>query len=112
MEEYNANRYSEETPHTDSGMLPAAPYAVASLVFGIWSILFGFLGFVFSIIGLVLRGKGKNISNYDKRQYKYVGMLKAGRICSIIGLIFSIFWLLCYAYGAFAFILEGLMDSF
>lgn len=111
MEEYNANCYSEETSYTDLGMLPATPYAVASLVF-VWSILFGFLGFVFSIIGLVLSGKGKNISNYDKRQYKYVGMLKAGRICSIIGLIFSIFWLLCYAYGAFAFILEGLMDSF
>ena len=60
--------------------------AVASLVLGIISLFFGlfgigfrFLGIIFAVIGIILSCKSKNTKNAH--------LAKAGKICSIIGLI-------------------------
>ncbi|WP_306639879.1 CCC motif membrane protein [Sanyastnella coralliicola] len=70
--------------------------ATASLVLGIISIvgscLFaGLVGLITGIIGLVISGKDKkeyaaNPEAYTEQSYK---LSKAGRVCSIIGLILS-----------------------
>ena len=70
------------------------PNATASLVLGIVSIvtgcvLAGVIGLITGIIGLVLSGKDKkayaeNPEQYTESSYK---QSKAGRVCSIIGLI-------------------------
>lgn len=70
------------------------PNATASLVLGIISIvtgcfIFGIIGIITGIIGLVLSGKDKkayaeNPEMYSESSFK---QSKAGRICSIIGLI-------------------------
>lgn len=68
-----------------------APYAVASMVLGIVSIVFGcfFVGLICGIIGLVLACKGQAVYNADPEKYDGGGMLKAGKVCSIIGIALS-----------------------
>ena len=68
-----------------------APYAVAALVLGICSLLFGcfFVGLICGIIGVVLANKGIQIYNKQPELYSGFGMLKAGKITSILGIIFS-----------------------
>lgn len=75
-----------------------APYAVAALVLGISSLLLGclFVGLVTGIVGLVLANKGIVAYNANPGQYTGFGMLKAGRVCSIIGIIFGALSLLYY----------------
>lgn len=80
-----------------------APYAVAALVLGICSIVFGcmFVGLVCGIIGLVLAKKGYDAYNAAPDQYTGEGMLKAGKITSIIGIILSalyiVYWVIWVA---------------
>ena len=80
-----------------------APYAVAALVLGICSIVFGcmFVGLVCGIIGLVLAKKGTDAYNAAPDQYTGEGMLKAGKITSIIGIILSalyiVYWIIWVA---------------
>ncbi len=69
------------------------PMAVASLVLGIVSLFFGlfgigfrFLGIIFAVIGIVLSCKNKDSENAH--------IAKAGKICSIIGLVLCIIILL------------------
>ena len=66
-----------------------APYAVASLVLGILSLLGGclFVGLVLGIVGLVLGNKGLKCVNANPTQYSGIGMLKSGKITSIIGIV-------------------------
>ena len=66
-----------------------APYAVASLVLGILSLVIGCLGvgLVLGIVGLVLGSKGTKAYNAQPGRYKGEGMLKAGKIMSIIGIV-------------------------
>ncbi len=68
-----------------------APYAVASLVLGILSLVIGCIGvgLVLGIIGLVLGSKGTKAYNEQPSRYKGEGMLKAGKIMSIIGIVFG-----------------------
>ena len=75
-----------------------APYAVASLVLGICSIVFGcfFVGFVCGIVGLVLANKGLQEYNAHPAEYSGLGMLKGGRIMSILGIIFGAVYILYY----------------
>ncbi|MBP5413070.1 MAG: DUF4190 domain-containing protein [Bacteroidales bacterium] len=73
------------------------PYAVASLVLGISSLLFGcfFVGLILGIIGLVLGNKAQKIYFTSPETYNGEGLFKAGRITSILGIIFgaiSIVW--------------------
>lgn len=64
-----------------------APYSVASMVLGIVSIVFGCVGLVCGIIGLVLACKGMNAYYAEPEKYDGLGMLKAGKVCSIIGIV-------------------------
>lgn len=75
-------------------MKETAPYAVASLVLGICSLLFAcvFAGFVCAIIGLVLANKGLGFYKEQPDLYGGYGMLKAGKITSIIGIVLGAFW--------------------
>jgi hypothetical protein len=76
------------------------PYAVATLVLGIASLVFGclFAGLVTGIVGLVLGNKGKKAYKENPSMYKGYGMLNAGWICSIVGVILGaitiIWWLI------------------
>ncbi len=75
-----------------------APYAVASLVLGVCSLLFGclFVGFICGIVGVVLAKKG--IAAYEAKpsEYEGYGMLKAGKITSILGIVFGALYILYY----------------
>lgn len=75
-----------------------APYAVAALVLGICSLVFGcfFVGLVLGIIGLVLANKGIAAYLANPERYTGYGMLKAGRITSIIGIVFGSLYIVYY----------------
>ena len=75
-----------------------APYAVAALVLGICSLLFGcfFIGLVCGIIGLVLANKGLATYQTNPDLYSGYGMLKAGKITSILGIIFGAIYVFYY----------------
>lgn len=68
-----------------------APYAIASLVLGISSIVFGcfFVGLVLGIVGAALASKGQKAIQANPSDYSGTGMLSAGKITSIIGIIFG-----------------------
>ncbi len=67
------------------------PNAVASLVLGISSLVLGcfIVGLVLGIIGLVLGNKAQKIYYATPELYTGEGMFKAGRITSIIGIVFG-----------------------
>jgi len=87
--------------HSD---LKKLPHQNAVLVLGIISIvgsfLYGIPGLVCGIIGLSLSRRGMAIPETPENA-KSREMLNAGRICSIIGIIFSILMTLIYAYVIF-----------
>lgn len=68
-----------------------APNAVASLVLGILSLVVGCMGvgLILGIIGLVLSNNGTKALNANPSKYKGEGMLKAGKILSILGIVFA-----------------------
>lgn len=72
------------------------PNTVAILVLGICSIVFsmcyGIPGLVCAIIALILSSNARKLQRLEPHRYTAgsVNNLKAGRICAIIGLIFSI----------------------
>lgn len=75
-----------------------APNAVAALVLGICSLLFGcfFVGLICGIVGLVLANKGVQIYRRSPETYSGYGMLNAGRIMSIIGIVFGALYVFYY----------------
>ena len=75
-----------------------APYAVASLVLGICSLVFGclFVGLVCGIVGLVLANKGLEAYSKQPESYSGIGMLKAGKVTSILGIVFSAIYTVYY----------------
>jgi len=74
------------------------PNSVATLVLGICSLLFGciIVGFVLGIIGLAISGGSKRLYFQNPNQYSGYGMLNAGRILSIIGVILGAITLFYY----------------
>lgn len=77
------------------------PYSVTAMVFGIVSIgVFIYFGWVAGIVALVLRAKAMKIYNQNPANYKpsSLSMLKAARICGIIGLITSIVFSVLYIF--------------
>lgn len=88
---------------TDQVQKQNAPFAVAAMVLGICSIVFGcmFVGLICGIVGLVLAKKGTEAYNEAPDQYTGDGMLKAGKITSIIGIILSalyiVYWIIWVA---------------
>ena len=67
------------------------PKSVASLVLGILSIVVScfIVGLVLGIIGLVLGNKSIAIYNENPDAYNGNGIANAGRICSIVGIVFG-----------------------
>ncbi|MDD5961045.1 MAG: CCC motif membrane protein [Bacteroidales bacterium] len=96
-----------------------APNSVAALVLGICSIvlgcgffglLVGLVGFVCGIVGLVLANKGLVQYNEDPSLYTDNKMLNAGKITSIIGIVFgAIAVILTLIYGVSIFAILGEM---
>lgn len=80
---------------------PLPPTAVVSLVNGILFICLGILvipGIICGIVGLNKAKQGYQSVDNNPDMYGGIGMLKAGRITSIIGIVYSIasifFWVL------------------
>lgn len=67
------------------------PGAIASLVLGVLSLLSGCLmvGLILGIVGAVIASNGNKAYMTNPSHYKGVGMLKAGKITSILGIIFG-----------------------
>lgn len=89
-----------------------APNSVAALVLGICSIVLGcgFVGLVCGIVGLVLANKGLVQYNEDPSLYTDNTMLNAGKITSIIGIVFgAIAVILTLIYGVSIFAILGEM---
>lgn len=75
--------------------------AIGALVLGILSILtcicYGFIGLILAIIGLVIsKGDNQKVKDNPDVLYANAGVLKAGRILCIIGLVFNILMLLYF----------------
>ena len=96
------------------------PNATASLVLGIISIVgafcYGIVGVICGIIGLVLANKDIKLYNATPELYASSSLSnsKAGRICSIIGLILGVLLLLLIIFYAIffgAFFLEVLQQG-
>ena len=89
-----------------------APNSVAALVLGICSIVLGcgFVGLVCGIVGLVLANKGLVQYNEDPSLYTDNKMLNAGKITSLIGIVFgAIAVILTLIYGVSIFAILGEM---
>src|SRR6056297_152016 len=101
MENENTEKQTNQAGQPAQAMQQPLPNASAVLVLGILSIVTfwcinGLVGIVLGIIGLVLAGKPLKLYNdnpelYTESSYKNV---KAGKICSIIGLAISGFFML------------------
>ena len=81
---------------------PVLPNATAALVLGIISIVGAFcygIGIILGIIGLVLANKDKKLidANPDTFSQSSVNNLRAGRICSIIGIVVGAIFLIVIA---------------
>ena len=77
--------------------LPGKGSAIGSMVCGILGIVmsfcYGIPGLILSIIALVLYSRSKTMNN------GFVdGFGKAGLVCGIIGLVFSLFWTVIYIF--------------
>jgi hypothetical protein len=74
------------------------PNAVTVLVLGICSIVFGclFIGLVLGVVGLAISGTPKRMYEQNPGQYEGIGMLTAGRVMSIIGIILGALYLIYY----------------
>ena len=89
----------ENQPLTTNQQLEKLPNATAVLILGICSIVFGcfFVGLICGIIGLALAKKPMQMYLQNPQRYMNYGALNAGRIMSIIGVIFgalSVVWLI------------------
>lgn len=83
----------------NSNYLPPLPNATVSLVMGILSIVICGLGLVLGIIGLVMANKDLSIYNNHPDQYSVASYnnTKTGRVCSIIGIIINVLFVIGYA---------------
>lgn len=74
------------------------PNAVAVLVLGILSLVTScmFVGLILGIIGLALSGSAMKLYRSEPQAWAGYGMLNAGRIMSIIGIIFGALYVVWY----------------
>lgn len=83
----------EENQQNTQQMLlrPTAPYAISSLVLGIASLVVSGLGvtLVLGILGLVFSNKGMAEMQSNPGKYVGDGMLRAGKVTSILGIVLS-----------------------
>ena len=91
------NQYANNT----GGGTQPTPNAIGALVLGILSIVFfwcyGVLSLILGIVGLVLASQGEKAYNANPSLYTLASYknLKAGKICSIIGLSLAALWIIC-----------------
>ncbi len=78
------------------------PHSTAALVLGIFSIITccfnGIPGVILGVLGLMQSKKAITIHNEDTELYDGIGNANAGKIISIIGLIFSAIALISWIY--------------
>lgn len=67
------------------------PNALASMIIGISSLVlsFFFVGLVLGIVGLILSNKAQSAFNQNPNMYTGEGMIAAGRVTSVLGIIFG-----------------------
>ena len=84
MEEYQQNTHEMQPKET-------APYAITSLVLGIASLVVSGLGItlVLGILGLIFSNKGMAEMQQHPGRYTGDGMLRAGKVTSILGIVLS-----------------------
>ena len=65
---------------------------------GICSLLFGcfFVGLICGIVGVILANKGLSVYATNPNNYNGYGMLKAGKITSILGIVFGSIYVIYY----------------
>jgi ABC-type phosphate transport system permease subunit len=79
------------------------PNSTVVLVLGICSIVFGcfFVGLVLGIIGVSLSSKGRKMYKDNPEMYEGYGILNAGWIMSVIGIVLSglytFYWIIAVA---------------
>lgn len=79
----------ENQPLATNQQLEKLPNATAVLILGICSLVFGclFAGLICGIVGLALAKKPTQMYLQNPQRYMNYGVLNAGRIMSIIGVI-------------------------
>lgn len=96
---------TENQNYGNNNMLQAVPNSTAALVLGIVAIVgcifYGIVGLVCGIIGLVLANKGIAQYNADPQAYTKSSFnnIKAGRVCSIIGICLSALYIILLIAG-------------
>lgn len=82
--------------------LKQLPNATATLVLGICSILSGclFIGLICGIVGLTISAKSKQLYLQNPTEYEGYGMLNAGRIMSVIGIVLGSLSIVYYLIAA------------
>ena len=109
----NQNLMQNQNPMLNQA---TAPYGVAALILGVFSLMTGclFIGLILGIIGLVLANKGNRIVSMDLSAYKGIGMLRAGKVLSILGIVFGaislVAGLIGLAVGGSLFFIEDILD--
>ena len=94
------------------------PFGVSTLILGILSLLSGcmVIGLVLGIVGVVLASNGTRAYRLNPSAYKGEGMLRAGKILSILGIVFggiSLVWAIVSAViiGGDFFFFADLLDD-
>ena len=73
------------------GPKQSLPNSAATLVLGICSVVFSsvFIGLILGIIGLAISTRSRSMYLMNPSNYTGYGTLNAGRVLSIIGIVFS-----------------------
>jgi uncharacterized protein YqhQ len=83
----------KKLPHQNAVLVLGIISIVGSLIYGIPGLICGIIGFSLSGRGMAIPETAENAKSRE--------ILNAGRICSIIGIIFSVIMTLIYAYVIF-----------
>ncbi|MFF2457047.1 DUF4190 domain-containing protein [Peribacillus simplex] len=68
--------------------------AIVSLIMGVLSLLIPFIGIILGILGLIFASKSKQEIKLTGESGK--GLVTAGKVCSIIGIILNVFLILIF----------------
>ncbi|CAH0151239.1 hypothetical protein SRABI96_00719 [Peribacillus sp. Bi96] len=68
--------------------------AIAALILGVLSLLIPVLGIILGIVGLIFASKSKQEINLTGETGK--GLMTAGKVCSIIGIILNVIMILIF----------------